>query len=195
MAEPTFIQVRIDKELKQRATDVLDSIGMDMPNAIRMFLTRVVIENGLPFEAKLPANARIKADHTQEPDKSNNPIVIPAEPAKYISMAEYVGLLQMVPTGKLTRMADIEHYFENKYKVSHIRIDYSANTDDPFWDKTPIWREVSMRGMLANRTICTRETQAKKLESEGFRLVPCGANQRSLKVENYRDYLFDFTKL
>ena len=29
MAEPTFIQVRIDKELKQRATDVLDSIGMD----------------------------------------------------------------------------------------------------------------------------------------------------------------------
>ncbi len=43
MAESTFVQLRIDNNLKQDAIDVLDEIGIDMPTAIRMFLKRVVL--------------------------------------------------------------------------------------------------------------------------------------------------------
>ena len=40
MADQTFIQVRVDEKLKQEAADILDSMGMDMPTAVRMFLKK-----------------------------------------------------------------------------------------------------------------------------------------------------------
>ena len=58
MAEQSFIQVRVDDNIKQEATDILREIGIDMPNAIRMFLKRVILERGLPFEAKLPESKK-----------------------------------------------------------------------------------------------------------------------------------------
>ena len=49
MAGQTFIQVRIDSRLKKEATDILNELGMDMPNAVRMFLRRIVLERGIPL--------------------------------------------------------------------------------------------------------------------------------------------------
>jgi addiction module RelB/DinJ family antitoxin len=43
MTGQTFIQVRIDSRLKKEATDILNELGMDMPNAIRMFLRRIFL--------------------------------------------------------------------------------------------------------------------------------------------------------
>ena len=45
------IQTRIDSELKKSAEEVLESIGLDMTSAIRLFLTQVVNQNKLPFRA------------------------------------------------------------------------------------------------------------------------------------------------
>lgn len=45
----TTLQIRIDEELKQQATKVYDTLGMDLSTAIRIFLKRSVAINGMPF--------------------------------------------------------------------------------------------------------------------------------------------------
>lgn len=43
------IQVRVDDNLRIQAQAVANSMGMDLPSAVRIFLTQMVRENGLPF--------------------------------------------------------------------------------------------------------------------------------------------------
>ena len=54
MAEQVLIQFRADKALKQEVAEIYESLGMDLPTAFRMFMTRSKMVKGLPFEAKLP---------------------------------------------------------------------------------------------------------------------------------------------
>lgn len=44
------VQVRIDESLKAQAQDVASSMGLDLASTVRMFLTQMVRENGLPFK-------------------------------------------------------------------------------------------------------------------------------------------------
>ena len=53
----TLVQVRIDDELKNQATAVYDALGIDLSTAVRMFLKRSVMVNGVPFNMTLPKNA------------------------------------------------------------------------------------------------------------------------------------------
>ena len=46
------LQIRIDDDLKLQATMVYDQLGMDLSTAIRMFLKKSVVVNGIPFEVK-----------------------------------------------------------------------------------------------------------------------------------------------
>ena len=46
------IQVRMDRTLKERAERILKNIGLDPPNAFRMFYSQIVIDHGLPFRAR-----------------------------------------------------------------------------------------------------------------------------------------------
>ena len=48
----TTIQVRVDPRDKKAAEKVLASLGLDVTTAVRMYLKRIVIENGIPFPAK-----------------------------------------------------------------------------------------------------------------------------------------------
>lgn len=54
MAEQVLIQFRADKALKQEVTEIYEKLGMDLPTAFRMFMTRSKMVKGLPFEATLP---------------------------------------------------------------------------------------------------------------------------------------------
>jgi len=54
MAEQVLIQFRADKALKQEVTEIYESLGMDLPTAFRMFMTRSKMVKGLPFAATLP---------------------------------------------------------------------------------------------------------------------------------------------
>lgn len=46
------IQIRVEESLKKDADKVLSGLGLDMPSAIRIFLTKVVSTNSIPFELK-----------------------------------------------------------------------------------------------------------------------------------------------
>lgn len=48
-----IIQLRVDDELKEQASLIYGKLGLDLSTAIRMFLTRSVSINGIPFEMVL----------------------------------------------------------------------------------------------------------------------------------------------
>ena len=49
-----IVRVRINEQLKNDATAVLESMGLTMSDAIRIFLKRVVDEKALQFTLKMP---------------------------------------------------------------------------------------------------------------------------------------------
>jgi DNA-damage-inducible protein J len=61
------LQVRIDDQLRDQAQAVAQGMGLDLTAAVRLFLTQMVRENGLPFQPKsdLFYNARNQAHLAQ----------------------------------------------------------------------------------------------------------------------------------
>ena len=57
----SLVQIRVNDELKNEAAAVYEGLGIDLPTAVRMFLKRSVLENGIPFSMTLP-KADYKAD-------------------------------------------------------------------------------------------------------------------------------------
>lgn len=62
MAEQVLIQFRADKALKQEVSEIYEQLGMDLPTAFRMFMTKSKIVKGLPFDAVLPKNTVTRAE-------------------------------------------------------------------------------------------------------------------------------------
>lgn len=52
----SVIQVRVDDNLRQEATEIFEDLGIDMSTAVRMFLKRTVKERGLPFSMTASEN-------------------------------------------------------------------------------------------------------------------------------------------
>ena len=59
------IRARIDAELKARASEVLASCGLEVSDAIRLFLKQVIAHNGIPFPIRSvsskPSGAQLAA--------------------------------------------------------------------------------------------------------------------------------------
>ncbi len=49
----TLIQFRIDDGLRQQANELCSKLGFDLPTYLRMSLTKLVQEQGVPFAIKL----------------------------------------------------------------------------------------------------------------------------------------------
>jgi DNA-damage-inducible protein J len=50
----SLLQVRVEDSLKNDAAEVFEQLGIDTSTAVRMFLKRAVMENGIPFKMTLP---------------------------------------------------------------------------------------------------------------------------------------------
>lgn len=50
MALTATVQVRVDADIKKAADELFTELGFDTPTAIRMFLSKAVQLNGLPFD-------------------------------------------------------------------------------------------------------------------------------------------------
>ena len=46
-------QIRIDPTIKQQATELFASLGMDMSSAVNIFLHQCVLRGGLPFSVEI----------------------------------------------------------------------------------------------------------------------------------------------
>jgi DNA-damage-inducible protein J len=54
MAATAMIHVRVDDEIKTQATETLAMMGLSVSDAVRVFLKRVVVEQAMPFEIRVP---------------------------------------------------------------------------------------------------------------------------------------------
>lgn len=50
----SLVQVRIDDDLKNQASEIYEALGIDLSTAVRMFLKRSVMVNGIPFSMIIP---------------------------------------------------------------------------------------------------------------------------------------------
>jgi len=53
-AQTSILHIRVDEDTKEQAAEALNSIGMSVSDAVRLFLRRVVIEQTFPIELKVP---------------------------------------------------------------------------------------------------------------------------------------------
>lgn len=60
MPDTTMVHVRVDEHIKAQAQEALAAMGLSVSEAVRVFLTRVVAEQRLPFELTVP-NAATRA--------------------------------------------------------------------------------------------------------------------------------------
>ena len=61
MARTQAFYARVEPELKAKAEAVLTKLGMSPSDAVNIFLSQVVLKDGLPFEVRLPRPARNEA--------------------------------------------------------------------------------------------------------------------------------------
>lgn len=75
MAATAMVHVRVDEEVKEQAAEALAAMGLSVSDAVRIFLKRVVTEQAMPLELKVPnavtlaameeARALIRARYTE----------------------------------------------------------------------------------------------------------------------------------
>ena len=49
----SMVHVRVDDEIKERATTALEAMGLSVSDAVRLFLRRVVTDQAFPLELKV----------------------------------------------------------------------------------------------------------------------------------------------
>ncbi len=111
-----------------------------------------------------------------------------------ISFMEYKELLLRIPKGKLVTSKMIEDYFKKKRNLETIYIE-KYDAVEYINEEYPFWRVLSDTGVLIQSRFYSRDIQKRKLEEEGFEIYECGANGASLRVRNYKEYLFDLNSL
>ena len=61
MSNDAVVRARIDSDVKARATEALEAMGLSVSDAIRMLLLQVAEEKRLPFTVKVPNAATVEA--------------------------------------------------------------------------------------------------------------------------------------
>ncbi|MCC8091062.1 MAG: type II toxin-antitoxin system RelB/DinJ family antitoxin [Oscillospiraceae bacterium] len=56
MAKTSNLYARIEPDVKEQAESILSALGISASNAITMFYKQIILQRGIPFEMKLPAN-------------------------------------------------------------------------------------------------------------------------------------------
>jgi len=70
MSQTKMIHIRLDEHTKAQASAALESMGLSMSEAVRMYLTRIASEQRIPFDIKVP-NAKTRAAMEEARSLSN----------------------------------------------------------------------------------------------------------------------------
>ena len=66
MAKSANLYARIEPEVKEQAEAILGALGIPASSAINMFYKQIILQNGIPFEVKLPDHPMNAALMTHE---------------------------------------------------------------------------------------------------------------------------------
>ena len=62
MNKQVLIQFSADEAIKNEAAKMFESLGLDLPTALRMFLAKSLFVGGLPFDVKIPKQTIISRE-------------------------------------------------------------------------------------------------------------------------------------
>lgn len=48
------VQISIDESTRQEATALLEGLGLNLSDAVNLFLKQIILQNGIPFAIKYP---------------------------------------------------------------------------------------------------------------------------------------------
>ena len=83
-------QIPIDSNVKQQATELFTSLGMDMSGAVNIFLRQCILRGGLPFSVELPKYNKETLDAMNEARRiSTDPDV-----KGYTNMSDLIAALE-----------------------------------------------------------------------------------------------------
>ncbi|MGX7704047.1 type II toxin-antitoxin system RelB/DinJ family antitoxin [Methylobacterium sp. Gmos1] len=54
MPDVTYVRARIDADIKERAAEALDAMGLSVSDAIRLLMLRIADDRRLPFDVEVP---------------------------------------------------------------------------------------------------------------------------------------------
>lgn len=57
MNKNTYINMRINDEIKKESESILNELGLSLSNAIDLYLAQIIKERGIPFEVRLAKRA------------------------------------------------------------------------------------------------------------------------------------------
>lgn len=57
----SVINIRVNEEVKKEVEAIYKEIGLNMSTAINLFLKKCILEQGIPFELKVPNKETMKA--------------------------------------------------------------------------------------------------------------------------------------
>ena len=71
MHKVATISTRIEPKLKTRAEIILHKVGLTSAEAVRLFYMQICLNNGLPFEVKIPNKKTSKAMNEADKRKTH----------------------------------------------------------------------------------------------------------------------------
>ena len=95
MAKDANLSIRVDKEVKEQAEEVLKRLGIPMSSAINIFLNQVIIRQGLPFDGKI-SEPIYEEDLTKE---------------------EIIELIEKTSDDKKYSLNDVKNIDKDKFKI------------------------------------------------------------------------------
>lgn len=115
----------------------------------------------------------------------------------YIPVGQYLALIFSVPEGYLTTWEAWENYFRTIYGTSDIAIEEKS-----YWARTvgekevPYWKIIGPTGFIqANGYFYSQETQRREVEAQGFVIEAAGKEKKSIRVKDYKKYLYDLSQI
>lgn len=72
MSDKVMISLKVDKKDKERATQIFNSLGLNLTTAINIFLKKSIHDGGMPFDVKDPfyseANMKVLRERAEAVD-------------------------------------------------------------------------------------------------------------------------------
>ena len=95
MAKDANLSIRVDKEVKEQAEEVLKRLGIPMSSAINIFLNQIIIRQGLPFDVKI-----------------SEPVFI-----EDLTEKELIEMLEEAKNDDGIPFEEVKKYYKGKYKI------------------------------------------------------------------------------
>ena len=70
MSKTAMIRARTEPKLKSKVERIFEALGLTVSEAINLFYHRVELENGIPFDLKIPNTKTLRAMNDVEKKKN-----------------------------------------------------------------------------------------------------------------------------